>query len=106
MAPGDSYSLDGADTVKLSRIIRSVTRARSPSPAFQQALRRFNFAYERSRPSDRLIDHWIALEALFLPSQDQELRFRAAMRVAYFLGEKQRRQNIYKAMLDSYDGRS
>jgi hypothetical protein len=72
------------------------------------ALRRFNQGYERERPDDRLIDHWVALEALFLPDDPpQELRHRASLRVAWFVAQGAReREQIFRQIRDSYDARS
>ncbi len=71
------------------------------------ALRRLNQAYERVNPEDRLLDHWIALEALFLPSDRDELSFRASMRIAAFLGRStEERRELFKQMRESYDVRS
>src|SRR5205823_1673035 len=52
---------------------------------YEVAQRRFAQTYERVHDEDRLIDAWIALEALFLPDQG-ELIYRAQMRIARFIG--------------------
>ena len=71
------------------------------------ALRRFEMAYERWIPEDRLIDHWIALEALFLPGISDELSFRASLRIAYYMtASPDERQRIFDKMRLSYDTRS
>lgn len=50
------------------------------------AFRRFDAAYTRHDPEDRLIDLWIAFEALVLPDAQQELSYRAAIRIAQLVG--------------------
>jgi hypothetical protein len=72
------------------------------------ALDRFNYAYERTRPEDKLIDYWVALEALFLRRSEQlELGYRAALRIARFLGEDSGyRVTLFKTMKKSYNARS
>jgi hypothetical protein len=72
------------------------------------ALRRFDAAYERARAEDKLIDYWVALEALFLKgSEQQELSYRAALRIARFLGEgAEQRVELFKTMKRSYGVRS
>jgi hypothetical protein len=71
------------------------------------ALQRFNLAYERTRPEDKLIDYWVALEALFLPGISDELSFRASLRIAYYLTTSpDERQDIFDKMRLSYDTRS
>lgn len=59
---------------------------RRKRPRVTLALRRYNFAYGRLRPEDRLIDYAIALEALFLKGGEaQELKYRLALRGAFLL---------------------
>ena len=45
--------------------------------AAELALRRFEDTYYAQSADDRLVDYWIALEALFLPKQRSELRWRS-----------------------------
>jgi hypothetical protein len=74
---------------------------------FRVALERFNYAYERKRPHDKLIDYWVALEALFLPDISQELSFRASLRIAYYVaGTPDEREEVFRKMRLSYDTRS
>ena len=73
---------------------------------FNIANERTQLAYGRDQPEDKLIDYWIALEALFLP-HDQELSYRAALRISYFLGaDADDRKLKFEAIKDSYDARS
>jgi hypothetical protein len=53
---------------------------------FEIAHRRFSQTFERVTDEDRLIDAWVAFEALFLPKQEGELAYRAQMRIARFVG--------------------
>lgn len=63
--------------------------------------------YERYRFEDRLVDYWIALESLFLTDIEQELSFRAALRVANFLEHhRKHRKGVFDAVKTSYDLRS
>ncbi len=67
-----------------------------------RAINRFNAAHGRESQEDTLIDLWIALEALFSPS-DGELTHRIAMRAAYFLGSSpDERSETYKKLVESY----
>jgi hypothetical protein len=50
------------------------------------ALSRFDAAYTRHDPGDRLIDLWIAFEALLLPDGQHELSYRSAIRIAQLVG--------------------
>lgn len=75
--------------------------------AYELALRRFSGAYERPSDEDRLIDYWVALEALFLPDATQELSYRVALRVARYVGETPReRKQLLRETRDSYTARS
>ena len=54
------------------------------------AFRRFSYAFDRSRPDDRLVDLMIAAESLFLTdagaTEDRgELKYRLALRAAFFI---------------------
>lgn len=72
------------------------------------ALRRFNFAYERVRPEDKLIDYLIGFEALLLKrSERQELEYRLALRGSVLLGKTaEERQTVFKELKTAYQERS
>lgn len=71
------------------------------------ALRRWEGAMDRLQPADQLVDYWIALESLFTPDSTAELKFRASLRIAAFLGRNAaEREEIYEALRSSYDCRS
>lgn len=70
-------------------------------------LRRWESSLQRPNPEDRLIDAWISLEALILGGPEGELSYRAAMRLAEFLGTNgPDRKAIYDATRVSYTWRS
>jgi len=104
---GQRYSLEGQDAAQLNRISQSLSVV-PPSHRYSMALRRFEMAYERWLAEDRLIDYWVALEALFLPDgPPQELRYRASLRVAWFVAQGPgEREEIFRQIRDSYDARS
>lgn len=72
------------------------------------ALRRLNFAYERARLEDKLIDYLIGLEALLLRKNErQELGYRLALRGSALLGNKnQKRKSIFRDLKKAYKERS
>lgn len=72
------------------------------------ALRRFNFAYERVRPEDKLIDYLIGFEALLLKGDErQELEYRLALRGSVLLGKTpEERQAVFKELKTAYRERS
>lgn len=69
--------------------------------------RRWQGATDRLEDADRLIDYWVGLEALFAPEASQEVKLRASLRIAAYLGETPEAwERIYKEMQHSYDWRS
>jgi hypothetical protein len=72
------------------------------------ALRRFNFAYERVRPEDKLIDYLIGFEALLLKGDEhQELEYRLALRGSRLLSKTpEERQTVFKELKSAYRERS
>lgn len=71
------------------------------------AIQRFNFATQRRRLEDALIDSWIALEAIFLPEAGTELSYRVSLRVAYFLSSSSdERLELFRRVRASYEERS
>lgn len=74
---------------------------------FELAMRRFSQTYDRASDEDRLIDSWIAFEALFLPESDLELNYRAQMRIARFVGDALKdREHLRNQLKESYKARS
>ena len=75
--------------------------------SFALALRRLETSAERLSREDRLIDCWIAFEALFAPDTKTELRFRASLRIARYLGsDGEERRAIAGGLRKAYDWRS
>ena len=81
--------------------------ADTPPSALALALRRFTASYQRVSDEDRLIDCWVAFEALYAPDQTSELRFRVSLRIARLLGStREQRVSLFASMRRSYDWRS
>jgi len=75
--------------------------------ALSLSLRRLNDSYHRARSADRLIDYWIALEALFLGVRESELKFRASLLAARYIGvDQEDRLRLSSELRESYDYRS
>jgi len=104
--PDERFVLDAEMADELKRLW--VRLRQSPnSNAIDLSLRRLNGSTERIQDEDRLIDYWIALESLFTPDGTSELRFRASLRIAAFIGHtRAERVQIYDDMRLSYDWRS
>lgn len=67
----------------------------------------FEDHHKRIKPEEKLIDLVIALEILFSPSRENELRFRIAQRAAILLGKTAPdRESIRDFILRVYDARS
>jgi len=67
----------------------------------------FEGHHKKTKPEEELVDLVIALEILFSPSRDGELRFRIAQRAAVLLGGTAvDRLAIRDFLLDVYDARS
>lgn len=67
----------------------------------------FEDHHRRIKPEEKLIDLVIALETLFSPSRESELRFRIAQRAAILLGKTApERESIRDFILRVYDARS
>lgn len=77
------------------------------NPRIELALRRFDSAYGRLDPEDRLIDLWITFEALLIPDGQHELSYRAGMRIAQLVGgSSSERQESFELARSSYSLRS
>ena len=72
------------------------------------AVSRLFMSAERVRATDRLIDSFIALEALFLADIRVELRYRFALRASHLMArdDAARRRRIFDEMKSAYDLRS
>ena len=70
------------------------------------ALRRFEQAYVRSLAVDRLIDYWVALEALFSDGGG-EISYKLAMRIPHFMMDHSSgRFFLYRCLKKAYEVRS
>lgn len=106
---GGKYSLEEREIpafVRFWRIYRdSVVKDQR---RMDLAIRRFNFAYGRFRPEDRLIDYSVSLESLLLRGDEQqELRYRLALRGAALLGRNpEDREAVFRLLSEAYSQRS
>jgi hypothetical protein len=100
------FELTAAEAPALASLYRHLAADSHPSE-FALALRRFTSSYQRVSDEDRLIDYWVAFEALYAPDQTSELRFRVSLRIARLLGSTpESRVSLFAAMRRSYDWRS
>jgi hypothetical protein len=107
----NNYELAESETEQFKKIWE-LSRSEDISGSLSASLRRFAFAGERQRLEDRLVDLMIAAESLFLsgttePKERGEMRFRLALRAAFFVQlEDYTRREMFGFMLSAYDGRS
>lgn len=83
----------------------AATAGRKRSRRYDLALRRFEGTYEKLDYEDRLIDHWIGLEALFGGGKS-EISYRICLRIAALLAEGGHRTELFRQMRESYEARS
>ena len=105
MASGKQFLLDENDANHLKKLWKNVAEGANREKV-RLALKRFGDTAERMSAEDKLIDYWIALESLFAPESSSEIRYRAALRIASYLGEGEERSKIYRDVGLSYDFRS
>ncbi len=107
---GDMYSEPATrirpdDKEALATLLRGIQAAQEDRRV-ALALRRFDAAYSRDEDEDRLIDLWIAFEAIVLPDGRSELSYRAALRIAQLAGDGPNRRDAFQQARDSYGYRS
>jgi hypothetical protein len=103
----ETYVLNAEREMNPLRDLYLRLRRRASDSVFDLALRRFHSAYERDIDEDKIIDYWVALEAMFLPDAKQELSYRASLRVSRFLGATPgERRDLFQRTKKSYDTRS
>jgi hypothetical protein len=71
------------------------------------ALRRLAASSERVTAEDRLIDVWVAFEALFASDSNTELSYRASLRIARYVGQDtEDRREVFEGLRRAYSWRS
>jgi len=107
-----SYKLDVPEKPELLRLWRrfrnfNKTVGSSKSGRYiNLALKRFNFGVEESNHENKIIDFFVAFEALCLPEKD-ELAYRLSNRIAMLLGKNiEEAEKIKKFMVKAYTVRS
>lgn len=99
-----TYQLSQEDDQRLFKLLEEL-RARRSRNTYELAVRRFETTYEKLDQEDRLIDYWIALEALFGDGRS-EIRYRISLRIANLLAVGAERVEVFELAKKSYDARS
>lgn len=84
---GPSALVDSAGVAEVQRILTSLETGPNAAPLAFAAARWNSALTERQRDTDKLVDYWIALESVFCPDAQQEVKFRAALRKRHCWGE-------------------
>jgi len=107
-----SYELNESEKPDLLRLWRRIKSFKKKTGSLKRskylniALRRFSFGIEEEDAENKMIDFFIAFEALCLPERD-ELTYRLSNRVAILLAEEDvDAEEIRKFMAKAYDLRS
>jgi hypothetical protein len=106
---GDRYSLTKSEANEFKRFWEMMSKIDvNAFPQLSMALSRFNYAYERDKLEDKLIDFMVAFEALFFKEGESgEFRHKLSVRVSRFLEQDFMQRNlIAEKMKDFYDKRS
>jgi hypothetical protein len=84
---GDPYTVSAGDEAALAETFARYVEAKGDQP-FELAVRNYVRAVKevRRRVEDRILDYWIAFEALFVPEEGSELSYRASLRIARVVG--------------------
>jgi len=104
-SPSVPVTLRNEDVV----LLRDIYKKTRSDKHFSLPLKRFAESHVRNAVDDRLVDYWIGLESMFLSrgGNQGELKFRAALRIAEFLGKDGAdRTRLYELVKQSYDHRS
>ena len=87
---------------KFWNIFKTINTTKEGLEFLGAATRRFNYAYERQKGEDELIDHMISFESLFL-EREPELGYRMSLRTALMLAQKGDEQKcIFSNMRTAY----
>lgn len=82
-------------------------RAAFSDPLLEYALSSFSLGCSRGYSEQALVDLTIAAEALFLSDVNDELKYRAALRAAFFVADDPAdRERVHDSVRDVYDVRS
>ncbi len=104
---GERYVLTQQDAIVLPKLFKKVKKA-SKDASLTTAITRFEDSYTRTKPQDKLIDYWTALEALFfLKDEFQDMGKSLALAASYYLGRtSSERSTIYHDLTRSHTLRS
>jgi len=100
------YQLTVAEADEL-RAFWAERRATFSGPPLEYALSSFSLGCSRGYTEQALVDLTIAAEALFLGDVNDELKYRVALRAAFFVADNPaERERVYDSVRDAYDVRS
>ena len=108
LSSSQKYTLNSEEILEFIKFWKLIADSRyHQSKSVGIAIRRFNYAYDREKNEDEIIDYLIAFEALLFKSETQELSEKLSRRVARLLEEDfDSRKRAYKTIKDFYNKRS
>jgi hypothetical protein len=104
--PGHYGSLSAAHTDRLTAALQKLSMREGVVPGLSLALRRWSGAVGRDSESDKVIDFWIGLEALFTPDTDSQVKATVARRASTYLATPPERDALRQELRTSYKCRS
>lgn len=104
---GRRYDLDPTSVEGLRSVAENYLARPLSDQALELAVQRLGAAFARADRPYRLVDYWVALEAMFAADGGGELSYRASARIARFVGETmEERMTLRRQLRDSYSARS
>lgn len=83
-------------------IFKAVDITKEGLEFLESSVRRFNYAYERQKGEDKIVDHMISFESLFL-TNEKNLGLKLSLRAAVLLAkENDKREKIYRNLRNTY----
>lgn len=83
-------------------IFKAVDITKEGLEFLEAAVRRFNYAYQRHRGEDKIVDHMISFESLFL-TNEKDLGLKLSLRAAVLLAkENDKREKVYCNLRNAY----
>lgn len=107
---GYRYSLNESEVSEFKRFWNNFSKMDLSRPAsLAVAVRRFNYAYERRKAEDKIVDYMVAFEALFSKEHEdaESIGYKLSVRAAHFFErDYMKRRQIMKTMKSVYNLRS
>jgi len=103
----NKYILEKKDVNNLRQLYIKFSKLNNADLEFiTLPISRFNYAFYRLSPHDKIIDHCIALESIYI-RDNSELSYKLALRCSHFLSSTStERMSMFKTLRETYNLRS